>query len=97
MDWQSQCSASAPLARGCRGWCLWVSLAAQPVAAALGCPEPALPQGPAGTFVLQLVEALQPEAPEGSNARARADQNAGRGWLLREVELISSEMQEYLN
>lgn len=52
---------------------------------------------PAGTSVLQLVETLLPEAPEGSNPRARADQNAGLGWFLREVELISTKMQEYVN
>lgn len=62
-----------------------------------GVPEPALPQGPARTSVLQVMEALQPEAPEGSNPRARPDQNAGLGWLLREVELISAKMQEYVN
>lgn len=47
--------------------------------------------------MLQVVEALQPEAPEGGNACARADQNAGLGWLLGEVELISTKRQEYVN
>lgn len=51
---------------------------------------------PISTFLLQVIEPLQPEAPEGRNSGPGADQKAWLAWLLWELEFISTEMQNML-
>lgn len=52
---------------------------------------------PTSTFLLHVTQTLQPETPEGSDSCSWADQNARLGWLLWELEFISTKMQKYVN
>lgn len=52
---------------------------------------------PISTSLFQVVETLQPETPVGSNSCPWADQEAWPAWLLRELELVSTKMQNDVN
>lgn len=62
-----------------------------------GCMSTDLPHVaiPVSTFLFQVIETLLPETSEWSNSCSWADQNAGLGWLLWELESVTTNMQKY--